>query len=102
MLAAQEREKREAIMKRVLLGFAAPLCFVAGPLAVADEAVRINPTDPQPTCAMCPGTYIPAAELERYTQKAVAEKLIDQQVRDIDIGEARMGAGMVHRGRLEK
>ena len=48
------------------------------------------------------GDLYPAAELERYTQKAIAEKLIDQQVRDIDIGKARIGIGMVHRGRLEK
>ena len=89
-------------MKRTLSGLAAAVCLAAGPLALAQETVRINPTDPQPTCTMCPGTYIPAAELERYTQKAIAEKLIDQQVRDIDIGKARIGIGMVHRGRLEK
>ena len=89
-------------MKRTLSGLAAAVCLAAGPLALAQETVRINPTDPQPTCALCPGTYIPAAELERYTQKAIAEKLIDQQVRDIDIGKARIGIGMVHRGRLEK
>src|SRR5690348_1436480 len=63
---------------------------------------RINPTDPQPTCEMCPGTYIPLTELEAYTNKALAEKLLDQQVRDIDIGKARIGIGMVHRGKLEK
>jgi len=56
---------------------------LGGP-AFAQEKPRINPTDPQPTCTMCPGTYIPAAELESYTKKAVAEKLIDQQVRDVD------------------
>ena len=88
-------------MKRMLWGLVAALGLATGPMAVAEEAVRINPTDPQPTCTMCPGTYIPASELERYTQKAIAEKLIDQQVRDIDIGKARIGIGMVHRGRLE-
>jgi mannose-6-phosphate isomerase-like protein (cupin superfamily) len=89
-------------MKSVLLGLAAVLCLAAGPSATAQDAARINPTDPQPTCPMCPGTHIPSAELERYTQKAIAEKLLDQQVRDIDIGKARIGIGMVHRGRLEK
>lgn len=62
---------------------------------------RINPTDPQPTCAMCPGYYIPASELEAYRKKAVAEKLIDQQVRDVDIGKAHVGIGMVHREKLD-
>ena len=61
---------------------------------------RINPTDPQPTCQMCPGYYIPAAELAAYTKKAIAENLTDQQVRDVEIGKAHIGIGMVHRGRL--
>lgn len=89
-------------MKRIGLGLAAGLWLAIGPWAIAEDVTRINPTDPQPTCTMCPGTYIPAAELARYTQKAIAEKLIDQQVRDVDIGKARIGIGMVHRGRLEK
>lgn len=89
-------------MKAIRAGLAAALCLLAACPAIAEDAARINPTDPQPTCAMCPGTYIPSAELERYTQKAIAEKLIDQQVRDIDIGKARIGIGMVHRGKLDK
>jgi mannose-6-phosphate isomerase-like protein (cupin superfamily) len=63
---------------------------------------KINPTDPQPTCAMCPGYYIPESELQAYTKKAIAEKLIDQQVRDIEIGKAHIGIGMVYRGKLDK
>ena len=63
---------------------------------------KINPTDPQPTCNMCPGYYIPLSELQAYTKKAVAEKLVDQQVRDIEIGKAHIGIGMVHRGKLDK
>src|SRR3954447_18833091 len=58
-----------------------------------------NP-NPKPTCNMCPGTYIPVSELQAYTKKAVAENLIDQQVRDIEIGKAHVGIGMVHRGKL--
>jgi mannose-6-phosphate isomerase-like protein (cupin superfamily) len=73
-------------------------CVAVGMMAQS----RINPTDPQPTCHMCPGTYIPVAELEAYTKKAIEEKLTDQQVRDIDIGKANVGIGMVYRGRLEK
>jgi mannose-6-phosphate isomerase-like protein (cupin superfamily) len=62
---------------------------------------KINPTDPQPTCNMCPGTYIPLSELQAYTKKALDERLLDQQVRDIDIGKAHIGIGMVHRGKLD-
>ena len=64
--------------------------------------VKVNPTDPQPTCNMCPGTYIPLSELEAYTAKAVKEKLVDQQMRDIELGKAHVGIGMVYRGKLEK
>ena len=70
-------------------------------LANAVAHAQVNPTDPQPTCTMCPGTYIPLAELEGYAKKSLAEKLLDQQVRDIDIGKANVGIGMVPRGKLD-
>ena len=62
---------------------------------------RVNPTDPQPTCNMCPGTYIPVSELDAYTKKALAEHLVDQQVRDVDTGRSHIGIGMVYRGKLD-
>ena len=62
---------------------------------------KVNPTDPQPSCYMCPGTFIPVDELNAYTKKAIEERHIDQQVRDIDIGKARVGIGMVYRGKLD-
>jgi mannose-6-phosphate isomerase-like protein (cupin superfamily) len=106
------RETEEGFMKRLVSGVATLLCLAIGAVAQAQtpdiaktdiaKTGKINPTDPQPTCPMCPGTYIPAAELDGYTEKALAEKLLDQQVRDIDIGKAHIGIGMVHRGRLEK
>jgi mannose-6-phosphate isomerase-like protein (cupin superfamily) len=80
-------------MKTTLLGVAAAVCLVT-PLAAQQ-------TDPQPTCKMCPGTYVPVSELEAYTKKAIAEKRIDQQVRDVDIGKAHIGIGMVYRGKLD-
>jgi mannose-6-phosphate isomerase-like protein (cupin superfamily) len=70
--------------------------------ATSSIGQNINPTNPQPTCPMCPGTYIPKSEIEAYTQKAIAEKLIDQQVRDVDIGKANIGIGLVYRGKLDK
>ena len=83
-------------MKYALYG--AAILLVSGSLAAQ---TRINPTDPQPTCNMCPGTFIPVDELNAYTKKALEEKHIDQQVRDIDIGKARVGIGMVYRGKLD-
>ena len=41
---------------RIALGFAAVACVTTVLLSQG----RVNPTDPQPTCNMCPGTYIPA------------------------------------------
>jgi mannose-6-phosphate isomerase-like protein (cupin superfamily) len=79
----------------------AALAFAAGGVAAVIAQTRINPTDPQPTCPMCPGYYIPASELRAYTEKAIAEKLTDQQVRDVEIGKAHIGIGMVHRGKLD-
>ena len=84
-------------MRKIVLAVAA-VVSVAGVLVAQS---KINPTDPQPTCSMCPGYYIPASELQAYTQKAVAEKLTDQQVRDVEIGKAHIGIGMVHRGKLD-
>ena len=85
-------------MKHALVGFAAGMSMAAVLLAQGG----INPTDPQPTCKMCPGTYIPLSELDAYTKKAIQEKLTDQQVRDIDIGKAHVGIGMVYRTKLDK
>src|SRR6187200_720746 len=84
-------------MKRILLGLACVACAAV----VLMAQTRINPTDPQPTCNMCPGYYIPLSELQAYTKKAIAERLVDQQVRDIEIGKAHIGIGMVHRGKLD-
>jgi mannose-6-phosphate isomerase-like protein (cupin superfamily) len=85
-------------MKPILLGFTGAALAIASLVA----QTKINPTDPQPTCNMCPGTYIPLSELQAYTKKAIDENLLDQQVRDIEIGKAHIGIGMVHRGKLDK
>src|SRR5436305_4036581 len=81
-------------MRAIVFGALGGACVVAALMAQG------NDPNPKPTCSMCPGTYIPVAELQAYTKKAVAENLVDQQVRDIDIGKAHVGIGMVHRGKL--
>src|SRR3989441_6287500 len=85
-------------MRHTLFGCVAATFVVAAFVAQG----KVNPTDPQPTCHMCPGTHIPLSELEAYTKKAIAEKLTDQQVRDVEIGKAHVGIGMVYRGKLDK
>src|SRR4026209_2526870 len=83
-------------MKRLMLGLAA-----AGILAAPISANSAQQTDPQPTCKMCEGTYLSAAEIAEYTKKAIAEGRVDQQARDVDIGKAHIGLGVVHRGKLD-
>lgn len=84
-------------MTKTALGFIALSCLSATALA----QTRINPTDPQPTCEMCPGYFIGVEELEAYRAKAIAEMLTDQQVRDVDIGKAHVAVGLVHRTALD-
>ena len=84
-------------MRKPLFGLTAVLITASVLLA----QVKINPTDPQPTCRMCPGTYIPASEMDAYTKKAIAESLVDQRVRAVDIGKSNVGIGLVYRGKLD-
>ena len=79
-------------MKNLTLGLIAG-CLLA-------TALMAQGTNPQPTCKMCPSTYIPNEEIQAYVKKAQAEKLTDQQVRDVEIGKAHVGIGIVYRGRL--
>ena len=75
--------------------------FLFGMLAAACSfTALIAQGDPQPTCTMCPATFIPKAEVDAYANKAIAEKLTDQQMRDIDIGKSHVGIGVVYRGKL--
>ena len=69
---------------------------------VAWPLVGVTAQDPQPTCKMCPATYIASSEVQEYVKKAIAEKLTDQQVRDVNIGKSHVGIGVVYRGKLAK
>ena len=87
-------------MKRLLLGLLT-LAVTAAVMLTQARQVKINPTDPQPTCSTCPGTHIPASEMDAYTKKAIEERLVDQRVRAVDIGKSNIGIGLVYRGKLE-
>jgi mannose-6-phosphate isomerase-like protein (cupin superfamily) len=72
-------------------------------LALAATVLLASPAfaqDPQPTCKNCPGTYIGTDELNAYLKRAIANKIIDQQVRSVDIGKSNVAIGMVHRTRI--
>ena len=56
----------------------------------------------QPTCKMCPGTYIPNGEIQAYITRAMQNGLVDQQVRQVDVGKTNLAVGVVYRGKLDK
>jgi len=79
-------------MRTLAIAAAAASCLAAALAAQGDG--------PQPTCRMCPATYISSSEVQAYVAKARAEKLTDQQIRDVEIGKSHVGIGVVYRGRL--
>jgi mannose-6-phosphate isomerase-like protein (cupin superfamily) len=71
-------------------------------LAVTLAVAALTAQDYQPTCFMCPGTYIPSAEIPAYAKRAIANQLVDQQIRAVNIGKANLDVGVVYRGKLDK
>jgi mannose-6-phosphate isomerase-like protein (cupin superfamily) len=70
-------------------------------LSVVAIAFPLLAQEPKPTCNHCSASYIPKSELDAYTKRAIESKLVDQQVRSVDIGKAQVGIGMVTRGKLD-
>ena len=62
--------------------------------------VSAQEKDYQPSCNMCPGTHVPNTEIQAYVKRAIDNKLIDQQVRQVDIGKANVGVAVVYRGKI--
>jgi mannose-6-phosphate isomerase-like protein (cupin superfamily) len=56
--------------------------------------------DPQPTCKMCPAAYISNDELQAYLKRGIANNIVDQQVRAVDVGKSNVDVAMVYRGKL--
>jgi mannose-6-phosphate isomerase-like protein (cupin superfamily) len=78
---------------------------VAVKVVVLSAVIAVFPllaqeTEPKPTCNHCSATYIPKSELDGYNQRAVEHKLVDQQVRSIDVGKVQVGIGSIYRGKL--
>ena len=71
-----------------------------GIAAIFFAMATLSAQDVQPTCNNCPGTYIPNDELQGYVKRAIANNVVDQQVRAVDIGKANVDIGIVHRGKL--
>jgi mannose-6-phosphate isomerase-like protein (cupin superfamily) len=89
-------------MNKLMISLAAVGGLAAGlGIASLNAQQQRQQTDPQPTCTMCQGSYLPAEEIQAYIKKALAEKRTDQQARDVDIGKAHIGIGVVYRGKLD-
>ena len=85
---------RPSWMMSVLGAIGAAVCLAA--------ALSAQDSGPQPQCTGCPATYIDESEIKAYAAKAMKERLIDQQIRDVEIGKAHVGVGVVYRGKLDK
>ena len=81
---------------RMRMVAAAGVVILVGSVA----ALIAQQRDYQPTCKMCPGTYIPNSEIQAYVKRAIANQLTDQQVRAVDIGKTNVGVAVVHRGKI--
>jgi len=77
-------------MAKLLIGLAAALLLLSPAIA----------QDTQPTCKGCPAYYIANEEIEAYLKRAVANKIVDQQVRSVNVGKSNVAVGLVHRTRL--
>src|SRR6202166_2718519 len=69
-------------------------------LAVLFSVSALCAQHARPTCNQCPGTYVPNEELQAYVKRAIANHLVDQQVRAVDIGKSNVDIGVVYRGKL--
>jgi len=76
------------------------MLLTLGSIAITAFAVFAQPMATA-TCKSCPATYIANDEIQAYVKRAVAKKLIDQQVRSLDIGKSGVAVGVVHRARLD-
>jgi mannose-6-phosphate isomerase-like protein (cupin superfamily) len=54
-----------------------------------------------PTCDHCQASYIPKSELDAYFEQGKLHNLIDQQVRNVDLGAMETGIGAIYRGKLD-
>ena len=71
-------------------------------LSAAGLACMLLAQDPKPTCNQCPATYIDNSELQAYAKRAMDNRLVDQQVRSVNVGKSQVGIGIVYRGKLDQ
>jgi mannose-6-phosphate isomerase-like protein (cupin superfamily) len=80
-------------MVKAIFGALGVMCVVA--------ALAAQEREYEPTCKMCPGSHIPNGEIQAYVKRAIANQLVDQQIRQVDIGKANVGVAVVYRGKID-
>ena len=75
--------------------------LVSAAIAVAFLVGRLSAQGVEPSCKLCSAVYIPASEVEQYVALAHATNPIDQQMRSIDLGRARVQVALGHRNELD-
>ena len=88
------------ITRITLAAVVAGFLIAAGAIVVTVVALSAQEREYAPTCKMCPGTYVPNAEIQAYVKRAIANQLTDQGIRQVDIGKANVGVAVVHRTKL--
>jgi mannose-6-phosphate isomerase-like protein (cupin superfamily) len=68
--------------------------------AAAVFPILAQEPEPHPTCNHCQAVYVSQSELDAYNQRAIEHKLVDQQVRSVDVGKVQVGIGSIYRGKL--
>ena len=71
-------------------------------MSAAALAPPVYAQTPHPTCNRCQASYIPKSELDAYFAQGKLHNLIDQQVRNVDLGAMQAGIGAIYRGKLDK
>lgn len=72
----------------------------AGLLIGAFLLGRVSAQDVEPSCELCPSTYVSSEELQRYIDVGRESGATDQQVRSLDIGKSNVQIAVAHRGAL--
>lgn len=83
-------------MRKLMAGIIGFMFVIAFMFMIAPVSAQ------EPTCKMCPGTYIPNGELQAYVKRAMEFGLVDQQIRAVNIGKTNLDVGVVYRGKLDK
>src|SRR5215469_7579438 len=72
-----------------------------GVLVILISTSAASAQEMHPTCNKCPSTYIAKEEVDAFAQRAIANRIIDQQIRAVDAGKTNIDVGVVYRSKLD-